>query len=176
MAVRTGKGDKGYTELSFRKRISKDSADIRAIGDLDELNGCLGLAKVRVKSKQDKAILEKIQQFVSMIASEIVIGTEKKKKMGHLLRKDDSEWLKNTVYRLEQEVEIENRFYVPGDNEVSAFLDITRAVARRAESSVVGLFNNDAIKNTQALVCMNCISDVLFILARKHGKKKRKRK
>jgi len=175
MEIRSGKGDKGITDLSFHKRVSKSSSDICAIGDLDELNCYLGLIKLKVKSRKDKDVFEKIQHGVSAIASEIVVGSEKKKKLGPILKKDDTDWIKRTVYRLEQDAGIERCFYLPGDGEISVFLDITRAVARRAERSVVKLLRKDKSKNDSILSYLNCISDVLFIAARKAAKKRKRR-
>jgi len=85
MGIRTGKGDKGITELSFRKRISKDSIEIETLGDLDELNSFIGLAKSKTRSRKEKALLENIQNTLVLISSEIVVGSEKRKKMGELL-------------------------------------------------------------------------------------------
>lgn len=177
MGVRSGKGDKGFTDLSFHKRISKDSVDMDAIGDLDELDSYLGLVKSKMKSRKDKAVLEKIQHAIYTIISEIVIGAEKNKKLGPLLKKEDAEWIKGIVYQLEQKVKIESCFYLPGDGELSAVLDVTRTVARRAERSVVGLFQKEKIRNAHVLTYLNCVSDVLFIMAReKAGRKGKVRK
>ena len=145
MSIRSGKGDKGFTELYFHERVSKDSHDMRAIGNLDELNGFLGLVKNKTRSRKDKAVIEKMQHAICAIASEIAIGTEKKKKHGPLLRKEDAEWIKNVVYELEKKVNIESCFYLPGGNELSVFFDISRAVARRAERSVVALFRKEKV-------------------------------
>jgi len=176
MSIRSGKGDKGFTNIYFHKRISKNSVDIAAIGDLDELNAYLGLAKARIKSKKDKAILEKVQQTIALIMSEIVIGGEKRKKMGLLINKDKTDWIKQLIGRFERETKVESCFYIPGDNELSAFLDVTRAVARRAERSMVGLFREERIENQNILTYLNCVSDLLFIMARRAGKRKRKRR
>ena len=174
MGVRSGRGDKGFTDLSFHKRISKDSADIRTMGDLDELNSYLGLVKSRIRSRKRKAVLEKIQHAVYIIISEIVIGSEKNKKLGTLLKKEDADWIKSVLYELERKVKIESHFYLPGGGELSATLDITRTVARRAERSVVGLFRKGKIRNAHILSYLNCISDVLFIMAREKPREKRK--
>ncbi len=165
MGVRSGKGDGGFTDLSFDKRVSKDSAEICAIGDLDELNGYLGLLRCKADSQKDKAILENIQRAIFKISSEITVGAEKKKKLGLLLKKDDADWIKKTVHQLEQEVKIERCFYLPGGGELSAYFDIARTVARRAERSVVGLFREEKIKNENILTYLNCVSDILFIMA-----------
>lgn len=170
MGVRSGRGDDGFTDLSFRKNISKDSVDIQAIGDLDELNSYLGLVKSRIRGSGEKAILEKIQQAVTRIASEISIGTEKQKELGLLLKKDDADWIKHLIHRLEEKTRVEPHFYIPGEGEISALLDVARTVSRRAERSIVGLFSKGKVRNGNLLTYMNCISDVLFIMARKKAR------
>ena len=85
MGVRTGKGDKGITELSFRKRVSKDSLEVHALGDLDELNSFIGLTRSKIRSRKEKALLENIQNTLFRISSEIAVGAEKRKKMGRNL-------------------------------------------------------------------------------------------
>lgn len=172
MSIRSGKGDNGFTELSFRKNISKDSIDIQVIGDLDELNSYLGFIKCKLRANKDKTVLEKIQQAISKIASEITVGGEKKKKLGTLLKKEDADWAKNKVYHLEETTSVTDHFYVPGNTEISALLDVARSVARRAERSIVSLFKKESLKNENVLCYMNCISDILFIMAREKSSKK----
>jgi len=174
MGVRSGKGDKGFTDLYFHKRISKDSPDIRAIGDLDELSCYLGLAKSKMRSRKDKTVIEKIQQGISAMSSEIVVGDEKKKGLGPLLMKEDTIWIEGLIFDLEKSVKIESCFYIPGDTELSALLDVARAIARRAERSVVRVVHKNKAKNDNLLSYLNCVSDVLFVLARKNVKGKRK--
>ncbi len=173
MGVRSGNGDKGITDLYFSKRVSKCSIEVQALGDLDELNSFIGLARSKTRSRKEKALLENIQNTLFRISSEIAVGSEKRKKMGTLLKKDDAEWIKTIVCQLDQKVRPESCFYTPGEGELSAILHVARAVARRAERSVVTLFAEDKIKNEYLLVYMNCISDLFFLMARKNRTKKK---
>lgn len=175
MKIRTGKGDTGFTDLLFRQRISKASHEIRAIGDLDELGSYLGLIKVKIKGRKKKDMLEKIQRAIYVIASEIAIGPEKKKKAGHLLSDKDTHWIESVVYELEGKTAIKKHFYLPGDNELSAFIDIARTVARRTERSIVELFSKKGEENQHILSYLNCLSDVLFLMASRKGKAGKKR-
>ena len=176
MGIRSGRGDKGFTDLSFRKDISKNSVEIQAIGDLDELVSFLGLIRNRSAQKSDKAVIERIQRTVYMIVSEIAVGVENKEQLGDLLRGDEADWIKSLVYRLEDKVHPRGCFHLPGGTELSALFDVARTVARRAERSVVGLFQKDKINNENILTYLNCISDVLFIMARDKEEKGKKRR
>ncbi|MFH1846042.1 MAG: cob(I)yrinic acid a,c-diamide adenosyltransferase [Candidatus Omnitrophota bacterium] len=175
MGVRSGKGDKGFTDLVFHRHISKDSSDMRAIGDLDELNSFLGLIRCKVRSRKDKIVLEKIQRTICVIISEIAVGEEKKKKMGCLLAQKDAVWIKKTEAEYEKKRNLDACFCLPGGSELSAYLDIVRSVARRAERSVVGLLHGEKSKNENILIYLNCISDILFIMARSCGRKRKRR-
>ncbi|MGD2279272.1 MAG: cob(I)yrinic acid a,c-diamide adenosyltransferase [Candidatus Omnitrophota bacterium] len=172
MSVRSGKGDKGFTDLISKQHVSKDSASIRAIGNLDELNCHIGLIKTKIRRRKEKEILERIQRAIYIIASEIAIGAEEKRKHGPILRQEDADWVKSVVYELEEKVKIKNYFYTPGESELSAIIDIARTVARRAERSVVGLFKKEKFRDENILSYLNCISDILFIMARESAPKK----
>lgn len=167
MSIRTARGDEGFTDLSFHKRVSKDSPEIRAMGDLDELGSHLGLVKSRVKAKKEKEILERLQRTVYTIASEIAVGPEKKKKLGHLIGKEDIDWIELALYEMEKKLKDKSHFRLPGGSEVSALVDVARTVARRAERNVVRLVREGKIKNAHILTYLNCMSDVLFVMARK---------
>ncbi|MFH1837871.1 MAG: cob(I)yrinic acid a,c-diamide adenosyltransferase [Candidatus Omnitrophota bacterium] len=168
MSVRSGKGDGGFTDLPFHKIIEKDSSEIRALGDLDELMSFLGLLKSKLRSGINKDLIEGLQKDIFVIASEIAGSIDKKKKSGILLGKTRVDRIKKTVSDLEKKIKIKGGFYLPGTGELSAFFDVNRAVARRAERSVVSLLQNDKFFNRNILTYMNCISDVLFLLARKY--------
>jgi len=176
MSIRSGKGDKGFTSFLSQEHISKDSDIIKAIGDLDELNGHLGLVKCRTGSRKNKEILEKIQRTLHVITSEIAVGAPKRKKMGLLLKKEDADWIEGAIGELEGAAEMESRFSLPGENETYAFYDIARAVARRAERNIVGLFRGGKLENDHILTFLNCISDILFIMPRTKVQKKHVRK
>jgi len=176
MPIRTGGGDKGVTDLLFHRRIQKDSHEIHALGDLDELNSYIGLVKTKTRQKSNKLILEKIQMAICKIATEIVVGPEKKKQHGLMLKKDDVYWVEGVTCELERKVKLKDCFYLPGENELSSFLDIARSVARRAERSIVALYKKETTQNENILVFLNCVSDILFIMARSARDKVRKRK
>ncbi|MFH1394608.1 MAG: cob(I)yrinic acid a,c-diamide adenosyltransferase [Candidatus Omnitrophota bacterium] len=167
MSAGSDKSDSGFTDLVFHKHISKNSDEVEAIGDLDELTCYLGLVKCKMRLRRDKAILERIQHAVLEIATEIAIGEDKKRKMGLLLKKQDVDWIKSVIGQLERTVKQKSCFYMPGKKELSAYLDIARTVARRAERSAVGVFMKHKIKNHNILSYLDCVSDILFIMARK---------
>ena len=172
MGIRTARGDKGLTYMLSGERYSKDSEEIRAIGELDELNCYLGLIKAKVKTRRDKEMLETLQRGICIAASEISIGAEDKKRYGLLFKRSLADVAQRILFDLEGRVRIGRNFYMPGENELSAFLDVSRAVARRAERGVAGLFRKCKYGNEHILSYLNCLSDILFLMARVAGQGK----
>ena len=172
MGIRTARGDKGLTYMLSGERYSKDSEEVRAIGELDELNCYIGLAKAGVRSRVDKEILETLQRGICIAASEISLGAEDKKKHGFLFKKSLADMAQAILFDLEGKVKIGRHFYMPGENELSALLDVARAVARRAERGMAGLLRKSRYGNEYILMYLNCLSDILFLMARAAGQKK----
>lgn len=178
MKVRTSKGDKGKTFNRSNSEISKCSPLISALGDIDELSAHLGLLKVRMPSRTAAGIVSELQKGLAVIMA--VISGEDASSFEKKACAQYCSWIEDVICNFERELKGRGCFYVPGENELSAMIDISRAVARRAERSVVGFFmkNKNTRPDKNILKFMNCISDILFILAvseiEKKGKKDRK--
>jgi len=67
---------------------------------------------------------------------------------------------------LKQEVEIPNKFIIPGDTVDGAALDMARTIIRRAERMAVKLLHDHIIENGEVVRYLNRLSDLVFILAR----------
>ena len=74
--------------------------------------------------------------------------------------------LEGIIDELESEIELPRSFVIPGSNLGSGWLDLSRAIVRRAERRVVELKENSEIKNDAILQYLNRLADLLFILAR----------
>ena len=151
-------GDNGKSALIKGKRILKNSLIFDLLGDLDELNCWLGLAKNYLKNK-DKDIIEEIQKDIFVISGQIACAPKKS--------------LKNNIEKLDKNLELYikkdgvlKNFVMPGKNEKTAILDITRTICRRAERKVVGYGKI----NKEVLVYLNHLSKFLFYFARVIGK------
>ncbi|MBF0215696.1 MAG: cob(I)yrinic acid a,c-diamide adenosyltransferase [Candidatus Omnitrophica bacterium] len=171
MSIRTRSGDKGYTKLIKAGSLKKDSHEFVALGDIDELIAYLGLISIRLKNKDSKDIAGKLRQLVSDIASSVALnidgGTASGKFTGKNVR-----WIEEILEKMENSLPARTGFYYPGKNELSAYIDITRAVARRAERSVVGLYHKSDNKNPHILKFMNSVSDLLFLMMLREDRKK----
>src|SRR5207248_10754332 len=86
--------------------------------------------------------------------------------MGLRMMPEHVQWLEQTEEVLKQEVEIPNKFIIPGDSLDGAALDLARTIIRRAERMAVKLLHDGVIQNGEVVRYLNRLSDLIFILAR----------
>ena len=79
--------------------------------------------------------------------------------------KSTSQGLEQLIDSLLEELEPLKEFILPGGTESAAVLHLARTVARRAERLVVALAAQAEI-NPHALIYLNRLSDLLFVMAR----------
>ena len=169
--LHTGKGDDGTTEIrgsSGSVRVSKVDPRVEALGSLDELNSLLGLCKAKL-GKEDifleeqrslEGILQELQEDLFIVQAELIGATRKIS----LERVRQIEILTNFV---EKETPPVNSFVVSGNLEISAYLDLARSVARRAERRVVAVETSKLLPVSKEIkTYLNYLSDLLFALAR----------
>ena len=158
--IYTRGGDAGSTSLGDMSRASKLDPLVRAYGAVDELNSMLGWARVVVAA----AALERIQNELFDLGADLSVPyVESDDK----LRIDQA-----AIDRLEADCDAANAplaelrsFVLPGGTEAAARLHIVRAQCRRTEREVLAAHEERAV-NHLALVYLNRLSDLLFILAR----------
>ncbi|MBI1998967.1 MAG: cob(I)yrinic acid a,c-diamide adenosyltransferase [Parcubacteria group bacterium] len=181
----TRKGDDGKTRLfNTKRRVSKLSCDIEALGALDELNSSIGicyalvnelpsskkLRGARVKNLAFPKILAGLLQHLFVIQAEVA-GADK------TLTKKHVAFLEEVTDTVEKIIPPIRSFTLPGATILSAHLDRARTLARRAERRVRGL-SQKRMPSADTLHYLNRLSSVLFALARfaawKVGKKEEK--
>jgi cob(I)alamin adenosyltransferase len=157
MKPNIGRGDKGETD--FRdKRVNKCECNIESIGTVDELNSFIGLVRSFNKDKEIDSILEKIQNDLFAIGSDLATNTS-------IITRDNVKFLEDSMIKLEKELKPLTKFILPTGNQISALLHVSRAVCRRAEREVVSLSKQEKV-NEQVIPYLNRLSDLLFTLAR----------
>ena len=149
--------NKSQTCLSGKK-LSKSEEIFEALGDLDELNACLGLARSFASKNLSQSILKQQDNLIE-------IG-------GFLSGMKKGNFLKEKTLDLEKEIKslIQEKvkgFSRPGVNQVSAALHLARAVCRRLERRLVRL-KKKPLK--PLIVFFNSFSLYLFWLAKKEEK------
>ena len=162
MSIYTKKGDKGETSL-LRKRVSKSSPRIDAIGAIDELNSYLGVVRSFDIEKKTDIFLRKVQEDLFQIGS-ILAGSNLRfdsRKTSKLEKKIDE--LEKTLPRL-------RNFIFPEGEKGATLLFYARTIARRAERKIVALSKSEVVKPS-ILKYLNRLSDLLFVIARAENKK-----
>lgn len=164
--VTTGTGDTGYTGLLGEQRVPKYDPRPDTFGTVDEATSALGLARATATDPTVKEIIYKIQQELYLLMGELATPPENYEKMGLRVTAEHVQRLEQTEEALKQEVEIPNKFIIPGDTPAGAALDLARTIIRRAERMAVRLLHDGVIENGEVVRYLNRLSDLVFILAR----------
>jgi cob(I)alamin adenosyltransferase len=161
--IYTRTGDGGETSLGDGSRVPKLDPRIEAFGAVDELNSLIGLALAAGVTGEQRAMLERIQNELFDLGADLSVPHEVPGRLRIELA---------AVDRLEAECDAYNAgleplksFVLPGGTEAAARLQVARAACRRAEREALAASERFEV-NPLALVYLNRLSDLLFILAR----------
>lgn len=161
----TKTGDDGTTGLGDGSRVLKSSDRMEVIGDVDELNTCLGL----VMAEMDRQHLIEGFNMLRMIQHRLFdLGGELSVPDYTILGENEVDDLEAETTLLNDRLSPLKNFILPGGSEVVTRLHHARAVCRRAERSFVRLAENEHV-NREAGKYINRLSDYLFVLARVHA-------
>lgn len=168
----TGKGDRGTSDLGYGKNIDKTSAEIEAVGQLDELNSLIGLIRSTIAAEDIKVALERVQNDLFTLQAHVADRMYDMKLKAPPFADERIEWLESTINTCEARVQPEKGFVVSGEHKEAAWLDYARAVSRRAERALLVLHKEKSL--TPALLAYtNRLSSLFFALARLSAKKSR---
>ena len=172
MSIITGRGDSGDTDLLFGKRIAKTSLRIEALGNVDELNAALGLARAASHDPGWIALIDRLQALLVGLMGQLAYLPEDEaryiEKKYAALTAEDLVWIVAEAHRYEAQGVQFTGWARPGaDGSLArAGLDLARAVARRAERSVLALHASGEAVPEVVRLFFNRLSDLLWILAR----------
>ena len=161
--IYTRGGDAGETSLGDGSRISKLDARIAAYGTVDELNSAVGLALAADCPNDMSTVLGRVQNELFDLGADLSVPMEQDARLRVTQQQVDA--LEGDCDRLNAELPELKSFVLPGGSEVAARLHVARTTCRRAEREALtasGLYT----VNPLALVYLNRLSDLLFILAR----------
>lgn len=176
MSITTKTGDDGKTSLCFGERIPKDDLRVEACGALDELCSFLGLSNSLISDIDIKKAIEDIQRDLFILGTEIATLPKHLNKLKKVIDKNFIIKLEELTSQRENKGKFKaNCFCLPGGNTISACLDVSRTIARRAERIAVGLLKKKILKNKCAVVYLNRLSDFLYVLARDCEKEPKKK-
>ena len=111
----------------------------------------------------------KIQHHLFVLGADLAtpFPTDEQEKSAAMRRiaPDEIEWLEKAIDQYNEALPPLQEFILPGGSETGAWLHLARAVARRAERVAVLAAQSEKI-NPEAMIYLNRLSDLLFVLAR----------
>lgn len=161
--VYTRTGDDGSTGLGDGSRRSKADPRVAAVGDLDEANAIIGLARREADAALDE-MLGRIQNDLFDLGADLCTpGVE-----GLRMADRQVTALETAIDDVTQRIDPLRSFILPGGSAAASWLHLARTVVRRAERWAVAASADEAL-NPAALRYLNRLSDLLFVLARAHN-------
>jgi len=165
--VTTRTGDAGYTGLLGAERVPKYDERIEALGLVDEATSALGLARASSNDERVRTVILEQQRNLYRLMAELATTSESAGKLSvGAVSAQDVEEVERLADELKREVEIGNRFIIPGESFPGAALDLARTIIRRAERYVTRMVHAGRVANPEVIRYLNRLSDLLFILAR----------
>ncbi|NNG77497.1 cob(I)yrinic acid a,c-diamide adenosyltransferase [Acinetobacter sp. ANC 5380] len=164
--IYTRTGDSGTTGLGDGSRVAKDDLRIAALGDVDELNSCIGIlrSQIAVSSIEDKAAWDKslslIQHWLFDLGGEVCIPNY------NMVLPVSVEFLENEIDRMNEALPMLKDFILPAGTLSCSYAHQARSVCRRAERSLMTVQSRDQNIQATSLQLLNRLSDWLFVASR----------
>jgi len=179
MSIATKTGDNGTTGRLYGARVNKTSVHITAVGDIDELNAALGLARAYMKNDNAVVQLKNIQKSLTLLMGEVVAEASKRKEYYskfNSLADFNLEDLENEIISLEKDPRTKQKDWVLyGASIIGAHCDFASKVCRRAERSLLLVKEHEDLdvslteeEKLRPLLFkyLNRLSDLLHLMAR----------
>ncbi|MDQ1438813.1 MAG: cob(I)alamin adenosyltransferase [Acidimicrobiaceae bacterium] len=166
MTFYTKKGDDGTTGLYYGGRVRKDSDRVEAYGTVDEAQAAMGVARAELPPDGEAAsMLLAVQRDLYVLMAELATGDDNRAKLvdGQTMVSEAmvdrlATWTDEASGRFEMPRE----FVIPGQDRVSALLEVARTVVRRAERDAVAV----APPDSHVVPYLNRLSSLLWAMAR----------
>jgi cob(I)alamin adenosyltransferase len=164
--IYTKRGDDGTTGLLYGGRVRKDSLQIELNGAIDEAQAVIGLARAESAAGSElHAQLTALARELYVLMAEVATAPANRTKLtagSTLVTADMVAALESAIDDLLSRVDMPSDFIVPGENRLSAALDLARTVVRRAERIAV----TQPVEESYVLEYLNRLSDLLWAMAR----------
>jgi cob(I)alamin adenosyltransferase len=177
--IYTKTGDKGTTMLGDGNTVPKHDLRVEAYGTVDEANAAVGLAAAELAQPgaaspgslldEVRAELHRLQHDLFDVGADLCVPREAAEPPGARLRVTPAqvERLERLIDRFNEPLSALNSFVLPGGSMLSARLHLARTITRRAERLVAHLVELEPQRtNEQAMIYLNRLSDLLFVLGR----------
>ena len=161
--IYTGGGDRGQTSLGDGTRVPKLDCRIAAFGAVDEVNSHIGHALAADLASEIREVLARVQNELFDLGADLSVPFGVADRLR--ISQQHIERLEHDCDHFNADLPELKSFVLPGGSETSARLHVARAVCRRAEREALAAAEELEISRL-ALVYLNRLSDLLFILAR----------
>ena len=162
--VYTRGGDDGTTALLYGGRVSKDSLQPTAFGDVDEVQASIGMARAAAGPELADMLLG-IERDLWTVMAELACNPARLDQLDASSGRPTQvmvDPLEALIADVSGRFDPPTEFVVPGENEIAARLDVARSVCRRAERSSVAVASDGSV----VVPYLNRLSDLLWTLAR----------
>ncbi|MDE0458535.1 MAG: cob(I)yrinic acid a,c-diamide adenosyltransferase [Chromatiales bacterium] len=157
--IYTRTGDDGTTGLADGSRLSKDSARVATMGDLDELNASIGVVLAHSLPDGVRETLTDAQHALFDIGAEMAMPS------ATIIDGSRVEALEAALDSVNADLPPLREFILPGGGASAGAAHVARAVCRRAERALVALARDEPV-NEASRRYVNRLSDYLFVAAR----------
>lgn len=171
MKVYTRTGDDGTTGLFFGGRVEKDGPGPEAYGTTDEIVSALGMVRAEVPVDSELSqILIRLQRDLFVVGAELATAPDNRHKLEpgrYLTTQAMVDGLESLIDDLSGRFEPPQEFVLPGENRVSALLDLARTTTRRAERECVTATRAGWLEAQSVVVpYLNRLADLCWTLGR----------
>jgi cob(I)alamin adenosyltransferase len=166
MTLYTRKGDDGSTGLLYGGRVAKDDARPEAGGAVDEAQAAIGAARAEATQGSElDELLVSVERDLYVLMAELATLPENHHKLtpgASLVTGEMVARIEAATDDLATRFEMPTEFVLPGQDRVSALLDVARTVVRRAERRAVAV----AEPPSSVVPYLNRLSSLLWAAAR----------
>jgi cob(I)alamin adenosyltransferase len=163
--VYTRGGDAGETSLGDGSRVPKTHPLIAAYGVVDELNALVGLVLAGEVPEALRAPLRRVQNDLFDVGADLCVPLRPETAGRLRVSEEQVAALERDIDRVNAALPELRSFVLPGGSETAARLHVARTVCRRAERAALAAASTEPVNET-AIVFLNRLSDLLFVLAR----------
>jgi cob(I)alamin adenosyltransferase len=161
--IYTRGGDAGETSLGDGSRVSKLDERIAAYGTVDELNAAIGVVLAGDCPDPLRRVLSRVQNELFDLGADLSVPLEREGRLR--VTQELVDVLEADCDRFNADLAELKSFVLPGGTEAAARLHVARTICRRAERETLVAAGAHVV-NPLALVYVNRLSDLLFILSR----------
>jgi len=166
--IYTRTGDDGTTSLFGGERVGKGNPRIDAYGTVDEANSVVGVARSHLDGEPGgdrlDPVLGDVQEELFVLGADLATPVDAKPVVPRI-KERHVDRVEDRIDTFDADLKRLKQFILPGGTPAGASLHSARTICRRAERLVVQAGTSTPI-NEQAVVYLNRLSDLLFVLAR----------